>query len=57
MSPQFLLFLRAFFAAIPKGAKLLIQDDIRFEDVLGRTHSLPYEYFSAWPVCFNLFKP
>lgn len=29
---------------------LLLNDNIRFEDFLGRKFSLPYEWFSKWPV-------
>ncbi|ORY09896.1 hypothetical protein BCR34DRAFT_602489 [Clohesyomyces aquaticus] len=50
MSPQLLMFLRASLSSIPRGARLLIQDDIHFEDVLGRVEKLPYEYFHVWEV-------
>jgi len=50
-----MVFLRTFLLGLPRGARLLIRDEIRFEDVLGRHHTLPYQYFSIWDVRFNVF--
>lgn len=50
LSPQLVLFMRTFFTALPLSARLLVQDDIHFEDVLGRQHTLPYQYFNVWKV-------
>ena len=37
-------------ASIPQGMPISQQDSIHFEDVLGRTKDLPYEYFHHWPI-------
>lgn len=31
----------------------MLQSNIRFEDALGRTRELPYEYFRYWEVSFS----
>ncbi|KAF2798741.1 hypothetical protein K505DRAFT_333166 [Melanomma pulvis-pyrius CBS 109.77] len=37
-------------------ARLLNQDNICFEDVLGRLYPLPYQYFSVWEVTQSYLK-
>lgn len=36
--------------ALPRSPTYLLQDNIRFEDVLGQTHSLQWTYFRHWRV-------
>ena len=36
--------------AVSRTPTLVLQDNIHLEDTLGRTSSLPYEYFRYWPV-------
>jgi len=36
--------------AMPRSPTLLLEDNIRLEDALGRVLSLPYEHFRFWPI-------
>ncbi|KAK3069836.1 hypothetical protein LTR53_011518 [Teratosphaeriaceae sp. CCFEE 6253] len=37
-------------ASLPRSPMLLLEENIRLEDALGRVLSLPYEHFRFWPV-------
>lgn len=49
LAPAFVRLFR-FLTALPRGPTLLLQDNIRLEDALGRVLSLPYEHFRFWPM-------
>ena len=42
---------------IPRGPSQVLSESIRFEDVLGRVRSLPYEYFRHWQVSTCCLTP
>ena len=50
LSPQCFLLLQVFGKILPRSPSLLLEDNIYFEDVLGRPHSLQYAYFRHWKV-------
>ncbi|KAH8754702.1 hypothetical protein BGZ57DRAFT_68830 [Hyaloscypha finlandica] len=53
LAPYF-LYLRVFKSAISRMPSLLLENNILFVDVLGRTRSLPYIYYRNWDTfeCF-----
>jgi hypothetical protein len=53
--PQLLLFLRTFHV-LAKPPSRLLGDNIHFEDVLGRLHSLPFQYFQHRDVFLEALK-
>lgn len=51
--PQLASYLRVL-RSIPRSVSLYLQDNINFEDVLGRLHSLQFEQFRHWRVFESL---
>lgn len=51
--PQLAVYFRVL-RSIPRSASLLLRDNIEFEDVLGRIHSLQFEQFRHWRVFKSL---
>lgn len=47
----FLLHLRTIQTCISQMPSLLLDNNITFIDVLGRTRSIPYIYYRSWDVC------
>ncbi|KAI9702790.1 MAG: hypothetical protein M1836_008004 [Candelina mexicana] len=50
LTPQLLRALRTLLRLIPRQPTMLLEDNISFEDALGRIHSLQYAYFRDWTV-------
>ncbi|KAF2446132.1 hypothetical protein P171DRAFT_519710 [Karstenula rhodostoma CBS 690.94] len=48
ISPQLLVTISHIWRIFPTTSRMSLQDLILFEDVLGRVHRLPYEYFRHW---------
>jgi hypothetical protein len=49
MLPHVLVFLKVL-QQIPRAVSLVLEDNIRFEDALGRIQSLQYQHFKHWTV-------
>jgi hypothetical protein len=55
MIPELFLYLKVL-SNIPSSPTTLLLDNIRFEDVLGRTHSLQYQQFKHWRIFKSMLE-